>query len=341
MDKMIKIDGSQGEGGGQILRSSLALSVCLQTPVKIEKIRAKRSKPGLMRQHLTAVRAAAEISDAEVKGDAINSRELVFTPKTLKAGAFNFNISTAGSSTLVFQTVLPALLRAKEPSSITVKGGTHNAKAPPFDFLDKTFLPVLRKMGPNVTAQLARSGFYPAGGGQISFDIQPKELARIDMSSRGPLTSQYVISRVAALPFNIVERELLVFERRFGWNKSQLRPERLPDEQGPGNVVLVHAESQHLTEVISAVGEKGVPAERVAMTAMEEFEAYVNADVPVGEHLADQLMLLMALGKGGSYLTVKPSLHTTTHAQILQVFLGTKIKMEPVTEHAWMIEVEP
>jgi RNA 3'-terminal phosphate cyclase (ATP) len=338
---MLTIDGSQGEGGGQILRSSLALSVCLQTPIKIEKIRARREKPGLMRQHLTAVRAAAAISDAEVKGDAVNSRELVFIPKTLKSGTFEFPIGTAGSTTLVFQTVLPALLRAKEKSIVTTKGGTHNGKAPSYDFIEKTFLPLLRKMGPNVTSTLKRSGFYPAGGGSFTAEIEPGPLSRIEILSRGEILSQYAISRVAGLPFNIVERELQVIEKRFQWDKSQLRPERLPDEHGPGNVILLHAESQHVTEVITGVGEKGVPAERVANLAANEFEAYLNADVPIGEHLADQLLLLMALGQGGKFLSVEPSLHTKTHAQILKLFLDTKVTMEPVTETSWMIEVTP
>ena len=209
---MLTIDGSQGEGGGQILRSSLALSVCLQLPIKLEKIRAKRQKPGLMRQHLTAVRAAAEISEAEVKGDAVNSRELVFLPKTLKSGDFSFAIGTAGSSTLVLQTILPALLRAKEKSTLTIKGGTHNAMAPSFDFIEKTFLPVLRKMGPNVTAQLVRSGFYPAGGGSFTAEIHPGPLSRLELLARGEILNQYAISRVAGLPFNIIERELLVLQ---------------------------------------------------------------------------------------------------------------------------------
>jgi RNA 3'-terminal phosphate cyclase (ATP) len=338
---MLTIDGSLGEGGGQILRSSLALSVCLQLPIKLEKIRAKRQKPGLMRQHFTAVRAAAAISDAEVKGDAVNSRELVFIPKTLKSGDFEFAIGTAGSSTLVFQTILPALLRAKERSTLTIKGGTHNAMAPSYDFLEKTFLPVLRKMGPLVTTQLVRSGFYPAGGGCFTAEVNPGPLSHLELLTRGEILSQYAISRVAGLPFNIIERELLVFERKFNWEKSQLRPERLPDEHGPGNVVLLHAESQHLTEVITGVGEKGVPAEKVATLAAEEFDAYLKANVPVGEHLADQLLLLMALGQGGKFLSVMPSLHTKTHAQILKLFLDTKVTMEPINETSWMIEVTP
>lgn len=337
---MLTIDGSKGEGGGQILRSSLALSICTKTPFKIEKIRARRQKPGLMRQHLTAVRAAQTIGDAEAKGAELHSRELVFTPKDIKAGEHTFNIGTAGSTTLVFQTVLPALLKAQEKSRLTIKGGTHNAHAPPFDFIEKAFLPLLRRMGPNVTMTLQRSGFYPSGGGCIVAEIEPGELSRLEILSRGEILSQKGVARVAGLPFNIVERELNVLATRLSWPRNQLRPERLPDEHGPGNVVLLEVETQHLTEVISAIGEKGVPAEKIANNAADELEGYLKAEVPVGEHLADQLLLPMALGKGGKFLSVAPSMHTRTHAEVLKAFLGTNVRMEQVTELSWMIEVE-
>src|SRR5689334_333662 len=170
---MLKLDGSVGEGGGQILRTALALSALTGQPFEIEKIRAKRRKPGLLRQHLTAVRAATALCQAQVEGDSLGSMTLRFVPGDVKPGEYAFAIGTAGSATLVLQTVLPPLLLASRPSKITIEGGTHNPLAPPVDFLDRSFLPLVRRMGPRVRVQLERWGFYPAGGGRISVEIEP------------------------------------------------------------------------------------------------------------------------------------------------------------------------
>src|SRR5688572_18364502 len=162
---MISIDGSEGEGGGQILRSSLALAIVTQQAVRISKIRAKRDKPGLLRQHLTAVNAAATICDAELTGAELKSREITFRPRALKPGDYRFDIGTAGSSTLVLQTVLPPLMTASAPSRVVITGGTNNPKAPPYEFVARAFLPILRRMGASIEIELATYGFYPAGGG--------------------------------------------------------------------------------------------------------------------------------------------------------------------------------
>ena len=170
---MIEIDGSEGEGGGQILRSSLSLAICTQQPFRITNIRANREKPGLMRQHLTAVKAAAEICDAEVDGAELGSRALTFRPGGCAAGDYSFAIGTAGSCTLVFQTVLPALLTASGESRVRITGGTHNRASPPFDFLARSFLPLLSRMGANVQLDLTSYGFFPRGGGEIRARISP------------------------------------------------------------------------------------------------------------------------------------------------------------------------
>ncbi|MGH7202433.1 MAG: RNA 3'-terminal phosphate cyclase, partial [Planctomycetaceae bacterium] len=170
---MIDIDGSHGEGGGQIIRSSLALAALTGQTVRFRNVRAKRSRPGLQRQHLTAVRAAAEISAAELDGAELHSREFTFTPHAIEPGEHRFSIGTAGSTTLVVQTVLPMLLTAAGPSSLMLEGGTHNPHAPPFDFLARSFLPLINRMGPRVEAALDRPGFYPAGGGRFEVRIEP------------------------------------------------------------------------------------------------------------------------------------------------------------------------
>ncbi|MCA9068770.1 MAG: RNA 3'-phosphate cyclase, partial [Planctomycetaceae bacterium] len=172
---MIEIDGSTGEGGGQMLRTSLALSMATGKPFRIHRLRANRKKPGLKRQHLTAVRAAAEISGATVQGDELNSQEVHFEPGPVQPGHYRFDIGSAGSTTLVLQTVLPVLMLGTEPSHLTLEGGTHNGMSPPLDFLESAFLPLLAKMGPQVSLKLVRRGYYPAGGGHFEATIQPVE----------------------------------------------------------------------------------------------------------------------------------------------------------------------
>jgi RNA 3'-terminal phosphate cyclase (ATP) len=187
-ESILTIDGSQGEGGGQVLRSSLAMSLVTGRPFVIENIRAKRSKPGLMRQHLTAVNAATEVSHAEVTGAAIGSARLEFRPGKVESGNYGFSVGTAGSTTLVLQTVLPALLLAEGESNLILEGGTHNPFAPPLDFLTKSYLPLLNRMGPKVSVDRmsVRPGFYPAGGGRFAVRIQPaRQLGRLEIMERG------------------------------------------------------------------------------------------------------------------------------------------------------------
>ncbi|MGC4118346.1 MAG: RNA 3'-terminal phosphate cyclase [Myxococcales bacterium] len=206
---MIVIDGSQGEGGGQIVRTSLALSLVTGKAFRIEKVRAGRAKPGLMRQHLTAVEAAQAIGGAHVEGAAVRSGALTFTPGTVKPGSYTFSIGTAGSATLVLQTVLPALLRASGPSTLVLEGGTHNPLAPPFDFLARCFLPLVSSMGPRVTATLQQPGFYPAGGGRFTVEIAPAaKLAPLELVERGPIQRRLARALVAHLPPTIAHREL-------------------------------------------------------------------------------------------------------------------------------------
>src|SRR5215510_1529252 len=189
---MIEIDGASGEGGGQILRSSLSLAICTGQPFRIANIRANREKPGLMRQHLTAVKAAAEVCAGEVDGAELGSRALTFRPGKLAAGDYSFAIGTAGSCTLVLQTVLPPLLLATETSSIRITGGTHNKGSPPVDFLARAFLPLINRMGPKVNLELVRHGFYPRGGGEIRVDIVPStKLEPITLLERGARVDAY------------------------------------------------------------------------------------------------------------------------------------------------------
>lgn len=338
---MLTIDGSRGEGGGQILRTSLALSLITGTPVRLTSIRKNRARPGLMRQHLTAVLAAAAIGRADVSGAEIGSREIVFRPTGLVPGEHTFRIGSAGSTTLVLQTVLPALLCAPLPSVLTLEGGTHNPLAPPFEFLDLAYLPLVRRMGPGVTATLERPGFYPAGGGRLQVSVRPAPaLARLDLLERGAVRDRRVVAAVANLPSSIAMRELDAAAARLGWDRSCFRPSVLKGAQGPGNVLTIAIESEHVTAVFTGFGEKGVPAEAVAAQAAAEALTYLEADVPVSAHLADQLLLPMALAGGGSFRTVALSSHTTTQLGLLEQLLGVRATAAPISEKAWQVDIE-
>ena len=339
---MLEIDGSFGEGGGQILRTSLALSLITGRPIRIFNIRAARTKPGLQRQHLTAVRAAAEIGKAELTGDAVHSSELVFRPGKLAGGDYRFDIGTAGSVTLVLQTVLPPLMFAAGPSQVTLLGGTHNPNAPPYEFLACSFLPLVERLGPRITASLDRPGFYPAGGGQVTFGIEPaREWSRLELPLRGEIRRRRARAIVAKLPREIAERELRVIGRELEWDEKFLEIEEWSSSRSPGNVLLVEIETAKVAEVVVGFGQRGVRAETVAEGAAREAREYLKADVPVGQHLADQLILPLALGSGGSFVTLKPTLHTTTNIEVVRMFLDVGISVSALDRQAWQITVDP
>lgn len=326
---MINLDGSLGEGGGQILRSALALSMVTGQPFRIENIRANRAKPGLMRQHLTAVRAAVQVGCAQVEGDAIGSTAITFVPGTAKGCDYTFAIGTAGSTTLVLQTVLPALLTAAEPSTLEISGGTHNGNAPTVHFLQKAFVPAIERLGPRVGVELVRHGFYPAGGGMIRVRIEPsKSLAPIEILERGRTTRRLAVASVAGLSGSIAKRELTVIANRLTFDEHELRIEQLPDACGPGNVIGIELESEHAAEVFTGFGERGVSAEKVAGRVAADVRRYLALDAPVGEHLADQLLLPMALAGGGAFRTGPLSRHCTTNAQVIERFLPVKVHTE-------------
>jgi RNA 3'-terminal phosphate cyclase (ATP) len=327
---MLTIDGSLGEGGGQVLRTSLALAMATGRAIRIERIRAGRPKPGLMRQHLVAVRAAARLSDARVDGDQLHSQQLTFAPRAVQAGEYHFEIGSAGSTTLVLHTLLPPLLTAAGPSRLVVEGGTHNPLAPPFEQFAWSFLPLLERMGPRATARLERPGFYPAGGGRIVVDIEPAAtLAPLEIVERGAIRRCWAQSLVARLPRHVADRELAVAGRRLALAASDLKVVECRDAAGPGNVLMIAVESERLTTVFTAFGSKGVPAESVAEDAVRQAQRYLDSDVPVDEHLADQLLVPMALSGGGVFHTSAPSGHTRTQIDLIPRFLDVSITAHP------------
>lgn len=337
---MIVIDGSFGEGGGQILRTSVALSLITGKPFRIEKIRAKRKNPGLMRQHLTAIKAAAEIGNAQTTGLHIGSLELSFTPGKVVPGDYSFAVGTAGSTSLVLQTVLPALLCANKPSNLILEGGTHNPYAPPFNFLEKAFIPQLNRTGVNVKMELHQAGFYPAGGGKISVSIEPvKKLHGFELIERGDVHTRRACAVLSMLPRNIGERELQMIAHKMSWDENCLQIDTLTNAKSAGNVVFIELHSAEVTEVFTGFGAKGVKAEAVADEAVKMARQYLAANVPVGEYLADQLLIPLALAGEGSFVTFVLSRHTTTNIEVIKRFLDVEIKTKELNKSSWLVEI--
>lgn len=334
---MIIIDGSAGEGGGQVLRTALGLSLATGKPFQINNIRGKRKKPGLLRQHLTAVRAATEIGQAKVSGDEMRSASLSFAPSTVKSGKYDFSVGTAGSCTLVFQAILPALLMADAESEITIEGGTHNPMAPPFDFLATTFLPLLEKMGATIKAELIRPGFVPAGGGKMCVRVAPvKKFQPLDLCLWN--FSHFTVRAVCAeLQGTIGLRELKTVQTKLGLEQEgellQL------DQYGPGNVVIIHAHSANFTETFTGFGQKNVRAERVASRVAGQAGKYLKISAPVGPYLADQLLIPMALAGAGQFVTAEPTQHTLTNIEVIEKFCAVTFQLDRLNKQQWKISV--
>ena len=340
----ITIDGSQGEGGGQVVRSSLALSLLTQRPIRIENVRGKRKKPGLKNQHVTCVNAAMQIGGSSCEGGEVGSSFLAFQPGEVTAGEYAFRIQTAGSSTLVLQTVLPSLMVAGGPSVVRVSGGTHNPLAPTFDFLQQAYAPLVRKLGPNIELELSRHGFYPAGGGEFTCQITPAESLRgVEILERGKTIRRYGKAIVANLPLKIAEREVSVLQRKSNWPADCFESVEV-DSNGPGNVVTIGLENEHANEICVGFGSRGVPAERVANNAWREMKRYEKSNVPIGEYLADQIILPMAMAahfdkQASSFRTVQLSQHTKTHIDLLERFLDVKIEVEETDGEGVLVRV--
>ncbi len=338
---MLSIDGSYGEGGGQIIRTSLALSLVTGKAFRVDRVRANRNKPGLQKQHLTAVLSAAEIGQATVEGARVGATEFTFIPGEVVPGNYDFSIGTAGSTTLVLQAVLPPLMLASKPSVLTIEGGTHNTHAPPFEFLQKTFLPLVNRTGASVSTELERYGFYPPGGGRINVLIEPmEERRRLEIPERGEIERMRARALVVKLPSHIAERELAIIEQELGWRDEQLEIETSNNALSPGNVVTIEIESEYVTEIFTGIGQRGVRAEDVAQSAVDEAKNYLASGAPVGQHLADQLLIPLALAGGGSYITGALSLHTKTNIEIIKKFLDVKITTLQLSESLWKIEIQ-
>lgn len=332
---LIEIDGSVGEGGGQVLRTALALSMCTGKAVAIRRIRANRQKPGLMRQHLTCVQAASAVCGAKVQGAELGSQAVRFEPGAVRAGEYAFSVGTAGSCTLVLQTVLPALMLCTAPTRVSLRGGTHNPMAPPFHFMERCFVPLLRRLGVDVDLSLQRFGFYPAGGGEVSAVVQASVdgLHPFDLTERGAPQQAYAQCLAPALPPAVAARELAILAGELGWSREQLHAVAVAQNEGPGNALMATLGYAHVSEVITAFGEKGVPAEAVAAAVVNEVRAYQASEGALGQHLADQWMVPLALavvarGAPAAFTCTAITEHARTNMGVIERFLPVAFEVE-------------
>ena len=304
MNEEIEIDGSQGEGGGQVLRTSLTLSAIMGRPVRIEKIRAGRTKPGLKRQHLTCVKAVAEICGAKVSAVEVGSGELEFVPGAIKGGDYRFDVGTAGSVTLVAQTILPVLLKADVPSTVTITGGTHVPFAPIWEFFVETYLPELRKMGARVEAELETCGFYPAAGGVVKLRVWPLAEDAVPgaykLTDLGAYRGGKVVGVVSAIPDSIAEAEVGIVGAQL--RTLNLVPEmRRVESFGPGNYCYVQLDYERGSIVFSSVGSYAKSRKAVAHEVVHSVREFVKSGKACEKHLADQLLVPLEIFIGGEW----------------------------------------
>lgn len=335
MEGLVRIDGSQGEGGGQILRTALAMGAVYGRPVEIFNVRAGRATPGLRHQHVACLRAAAEICGAEVEGDAVGSLRVAFRPGRIRPGVYRFEVGTAGSVTLVAQMVLPILLSADGASTVTIVGGTHVPLSPTWDYFAETFLPQLRRMGAEVDARIVRHGFSPAGGGEVVLDVKPWTTAvRYELLERGRLNQVRAVARVANLPLDIAKSEIETISRYYtdiSWIPDFKTRVETVDSDGPGNVCILRYTYENVTVVFSGIGTRGKSRKKVADKAIfwKQVDDWRSAtDI----YLGDQLLLPLFLAAdrlpegetcwGRFTMPRECSLHFVTNWNVLKMFRG-------------------
>jgi len=324
---VIEIDGSYGEGGGQLLRTAAALAAITGTAVTITNVRAKRANPGLAAQHLTAVKAVATLCDAEVDGLALKSQRLAFRPRRLRGGEFQFDVGTAGSITLVLQALLPALIHSGERVRVRIIGGTDVRAAPPLDYFEHVLLALLGRMGARVRCELLRRGYYPRGGGEVAVAVEPGALHALRLDAAGKLKTLRGNSHVANLPAHIVERmrsAAIAPLRRLGISEPIIETRVLGNEAayGHGGAIVLWAETEHTVLGAGRVAQRGVRAEQLGEEAGGDLAADIGAGVTLDGHASDQLLVYLALAGGESRFTTRVlSSHARTTMWLIERFL--------------------
>lgn len=336
--QLIEIDGSMGEGGGQILRNAVALSAVLLKPIRVYNIRARRSNPGLRPQHLTGVKAVAALSSAETSGLEVGSKEIVFKPRKLGGGRMRFDAGTAGSTTLILQSLMPAMAFSSSEVEVELRGGTNNPMAPPLEYFQYVLLPTLEKMGCRFEVSLLRRGFYPKGGGVIRARSTPvDELKPIRLVEAGGVRRVFGLSYSCRLPSHIVERmastaEKLVRERGYDVEirREILKPGDRACSLDPGcGIILVAELRSGVVMGADSLGRLGVPAERVAEEAVRSLLKQLETGAPIDKHLGDQLVIWASLASGVSeYRVSELTTHTTTSIELCRILAGAEAEVD-------------
>jgi RNA 3'-terminal phosphate cyclase (ATP) len=340
---MIQIDGSLGEGGGQILRSALTLALVTGKAIEIKNIRARRPKPGLMPQHLKAVEAAAAVGGARVEGAHLESLSLLFEPTGIRSGEFQFDVGTAGSTPLVLHTIFLPLSFAQTASSVTFIGGTHVPWSPCFHYLDLHWLTYMKQIGFDARLELELAGFYPMGGGRIRADIHPAEkLSPLHLSERGALKAIRGISAVANLDQSVAERqEQQALKRLKGLSADiEIDVVQMPS-QFRNTMLLLIAKFENSQCCFFGLGERGKRAERVADEAVDQLRQFLASDGAIDHHLADQLMLPLAFVPGVSELRPdRITQHLITNAEVIRMFLPVNIEVCGELDHSGSLRIK-
>jgi RNA 3'-terminal phosphate cyclase (ATP) len=328
---MIEIDGSFGEGGGQVLRTSLSLSCLFNKPFHIFNIRKGRKRPGLMPQHLMGIRSLKLISDARVEGDSEGSTELLFEPNEVKDGDYLFDIGTAGSTSLLLQAILPPLIFAKNISSLSLKGGTHVPFSPPFHYISQVFIPILLKLGIEIKVKIESYGFYPKGGGKVIIEIKPADGVKgIKLLERGKIKGVHGLSGVGNLPISIAERQRDAALKILASQGVHAEIETLSaPTPGQGTFIFLEAVTDNCLAGFSSLGERGKKAELVGEEAANNFLNYYSTSACLDHHLSDQIILYLAIAQGeSSFTTSEISGHLLTNLWVLEKFLDIHYRVE-------------
>jgi RNA 3'-phosphate cyclase len=330
---MIEIDGSHGEGGGQLLRMSIALSAVTGKPVRISNIRSKRPKPGLAAQHMTAVESIMKICRGKASGLAKGSTTLEFNPSDISGNDIALDVGTAGSIALVLQASLPPSLSASDPVNLRITGGTDVKWSPPFDYFKQVFIPSIRRMGANVELKLIKRGYYPRGGGEVVAHMKPlKSLKPLTELTRGHFKGIHGISHVSNLPVSIAQRisstaqDILERYEKVDIEALSVSPSKAT---GKGGALVLWAEFENTILGASCLAEKGVTAEKVALSACEELKRELNTDATMDIHCSDQILPYMAMANGESQFLVREiSNHASTNMWLIEKFLDVECSVE-------------